>query len=224
MFLKTNSLAAERQQMVANLQRDGIRDRRVLAAMLRTPREEFVEAAQREVAYADCPLPIGLAQTISQPYTVAFMCQAAMPKPTDRALEVGAGSGYGAAVLSRLVRFVDTVERLPLLASRAASALARLNYRNVSVHLTDGTRGLAKQAPFDVIVVTAGARELPQALLSQLAEGGRLIIPIGESSQTMFRYTRHGDDFDVEELGEFSFVPLVDSAAERGDFDDTAED
>lgn len=210
MFLKDQSLAEERRQMVRQLESAGIRDRRVLAAMLKTPREEFVEPAQRTRAYENCPLPIGWNQTISQPYTVAFMCEAAMPKETDRALEIGAGSGYGAAVLSRLVRFVDTVERLPRLASRAASTIARLNYRNIAVHLGDGVAGLADQSPFDVIIVTAGARTLPQAYLDQLAEGGRLIIPIGDDGQTMYRYTKHGDDFDAEALGEFCFVPLVE--------------
>jgi protein-L-isoaspartate(D-aspartate) O-methyltransferase len=210
MFLK-DPLAADRLQMVQQLEKGGIRDRRVLAAMLRTPREEFLDPAQRARAYADCPLPIGCKQTISQPYTVAFMCEAAMPKETDHALEIGAGSGYGAAVLSRLVRFVDTVERLPKLAARAASTIAQLNYRNIAVHLGDGIQGLPGQAPFEVIIVTAGARTVPQAYLEQLAEGGRLIIPIGDDSQTMFRYTRRGETFDVEELGEFYFVPLVGS-------------
>lgn len=204
MFLK-DPLAAARRQMVEQLERAGIRNRRVLAAMLRTPREEFLDPTQRTRAYADRPLPIGCQQTISQPYTVAFMCQAARPKETDRALEIGAGSGYGAAVLSRLVRFVDSVER------RAASTLARLNYRNVAVHVGDGVRGLPEQGPFDVIIVTAGARSLPREYLDQLAEGGRLIIPIGDDSQTMFRYTKHGDHFDGEALGEFYFVPLVGS-------------
>ena len=203
--------AAAREQMVKyQLRSRGIRDERVLAAMATVPREEFVPEFERYNSYADGALPIGEGQTISQPVVVAFMTEAMKIAPGDKVLEIGTGSGYGAAILSQLAGEVHTVERIAALADRAAQTLKRLGYLNVQVHLCDGTLGLASEAPFDAISVTAGAREVPQPLLDQLAEGGRLVIPVGaRQGQEMKRITRRGDKFDTEEFGAYAFVPLI---------------
>lgn len=209
------NFAEQRARMVeTQLGRRGIGDRRVLEAMNSVPREEFVPVDARHSAYADQALSIDCEQTISQPYTVAFMCEAAQLRPDDAVLEIGTGSGYGAAVLSRIVRMVDSVERIPALARQAADRLHRLGYSNVRVHLDDGTLGLEEWAPFDAILVTAAAESLPVAFKSQLTEGGRLVIPIGShgGQQTMFRFTRRGRELIGEPLGTFSFVPLISDA------------
>ncbi|HZL89241.1 MAG TPA: protein-L-isoaspartate(D-aspartate) O-methyltransferase [Pirellulaceae bacterium] len=200
-----------RQQMVEyQLRRRGIGDERVLSAMASVAREKFVPPDLWHAAYDDGALPIGWDQTISQPLVVAYMAEALQLRPGDKLLEIGTGSGYGAAVLSLLAREVHTVERLAPLADRAKDALERLVYENVHVHLSDGTVGLRAEAPFDAICVTAGAREIPQPLLDQLAEGGRLVIPVGPlHNQRMQRITRRGDDFLHEDLGAFAFVPLI---------------
>jgi len=189
----------------------GIGDERVLAAMNRVPREAFIDAALRDSAYADGALPIGEGQTISQPFTVAFMAEAARIRPTDRVLEIGTGSGYGAAVLSQLAAEVHTIERLPDLAEGARRHLAAAGYPNVHVVTGDGTSGLPEHAPYDAIVVTAGAVSLPEALVEQTAAGGRIVIPIGEfhAGQTMYRFTRRDGRIDSESLGGFAFVPLI---------------
>jgi protein-L-isoaspartate(D-aspartate) O-methyltransferase len=195
----------------------GIRDMRVLAAMSRVPREAFVDAAQQWSAYADCALPIGEGQTISQPYTVAFMAEAAQIAPTDRVLEIGTGSGYGAAVLAHLAAEVYTIERIPELADAACRRLAEQGYRNVRVVTGDGSSGLSEHAPYDAIIVTAGAVSLPEAYVAQLAPGGRIVIPIGElySGQTMYRFTKLDGRLEADDLGEFTFVPLVGVYAEE---------
>ncbi len=201
-----------RRRMVrTQLEARGIKDQRVLDAMVRVPREEFVTPAWRDMAYADGALPIDCGQTISQPFTVATMCEAAQLTEDDKVLEVGTGSGYGAAILSQLCREVHTVERVPELARRATERLKRLGYSAVHVHTADGTLGLPEAAPFDAIVVTAGADALPKPYLDQLRDGGRIIIPIGSMphSQTMFRFTRQGERLSVEDLGGFAFVPLI---------------
>jgi protein-L-isoaspartate(D-aspartate) O-methyltransferase len=200
-----------RHKMVAEqLVRRLITDPRVLEAMERVPREAFIPDSLRDKAYDDCALPIGWDQTISQPYTVAFMCQEARLKGSDTVLEVGTGSGFGAAVLARLVQAVHTVERIEPLYQAAAQRLAMLGYDNVRVHLDDGSLGLVREAPFDAIICTAGAEYLPTAYQDQLADGGRLVIPIGpQSHQQMYRFTRRGDDWYGDNLGDFGFVPLV---------------
>jgi protein-L-isoaspartate(D-aspartate) O-methyltransferase len=202
--------AARHDMVVEQLERRGITDPRVLEAMDWVPRHEFVPQAAVGDAYKDRALPIELEQTISQPYTVAFMCQEARVGAADKVLEIGSGSGYCAAVLSLLAAEVHTVERLGPLFRSARARLARLGYKNVHCYLDDGTRGLAAEAPFDVILVAAGATELPKAYPEQLAEGGRLLIPIGPPSrQQMVRIMRTGGKLQHEMLGSFGFVPLV---------------
>lgn len=203
---------ALRELMVQNqLRSRDISDERVLRAMMCVPREEFVPEAVRHHAYDDRPLPIGHEQTISQPYTVAFQCEALRLQGDERVLEVGTGSGYGAAVLSRLAKEVYTVERIPELASRARATLGRLGFDNVHVELANGTLGLPKHAPFDGIVVTAGGTSLPQPFLDQLSPGGRIVIPLGEgpAGQSMYRFTKFPDALQVDNLGGFCFVPLI---------------
>ncbi len=207
-----DAFAELRRRMVEEqLREHGIADPRVLDAMGRVPREEFVPADLRYAAYEDGPLPIGFAQTISQPFTVALMCEALLLAGSEKVLEIGAGSGYSAAVLSLLARSVFSVERIPGLADTARARLARLGYANVQVITADGTLGLPAEAPFDAIVVTAGAEALPDAYVRQLQPGGRIVIPIGSYryNQTMYRFTRLPEELRVENLGGFAFVPLV---------------
>lgn len=201
---------ARHNMVVEQLEGRGINDPRVLEALDWVPRHEFVPRDLLDQAYEDRALPIGLEQTISQPYTVAFMCQEARLTAGDRVLEVGTGSGYCAAVLSLLAREVHTIERMEPLFRTARARLAKLKYQNVRCYLNDGTLGLKQEAPFDAIVVAAGAEALPTAYQEQLAEGGRLVIPIGPPShQQMIRFTRRGDAFERDELGSFGFVPLI---------------
>lgn len=188
----------------------GVVDPRVLAAMRTVPREDFVPSEQSARAYDDTALGIAAEQTISQPYIVALMCEAAEIKPGDRVLEIGTGSGYGAAVLSELARHVITMERIEALATTASARLA--NRRNVRVQVGDGTLGCPREAPFDAILVTAGGPDVPPALLSQLAIGGRLVIPIGATlgTQSLIRFTRTGANrVEREDMGEVRFVPLI---------------
>jgi protein-L-isoaspartate(D-aspartate) O-methyltransferase len=176
------------------------------------PREHFVPAGFRESAYEDSPVPIGYGQTISQPLTVAFMCQALDLHGGEKVLEIGTGSGYGAAVLSRLARVVYSIERIPKLAHQAEARLRRLGYENVHVRIANGTLGLPEEAPFDAILVTAGARGLPRVYLDQLADGGRIVIPLGSAaprSQTLYRFSLSAGTIVVDPLGGFSFVPLI---------------
>ena len=210
-----DEFATHRRRMISvQLRARGICDPRVLAAMLAVPREAFVPKALKEEAYEDWPHPIGAGQTISQPFTVAYMAEAAELRGDEKVLEVGTGSGYGAAVLSHLGAEVHTIERLPDLAERAVQTLHRLGYANVHVHIGDGSLGLAEQAPFDAIVVTAGAASLPPAYSGQLAEGGRIVIPIGKSqrNQHLYRFRRRRDELSMDDLGAFAFVPLIGEA------------
>jgi protein-L-isoaspartate(D-aspartate) O-methyltransferase len=194
------------------VERRGIRDRRVLAAMRRVPREAFVPPELSDQAYADGPLPIGEGQTISQPYIVALMVDALGLSGGERVLEIGAGSGYAAAVLAEIAAEVTTVERHARLAEEAAARLARLGYGNVQVRIGDGSRGWPEGAPYDGIVVAAGAPEVPEALKEQLAVGGRLVIPVGRGRtlQELVRIRRLSETgYQREELGGVRFVPLV---------------
>jgi protein-L-isoaspartate(D-aspartate) O-methyltransferase len=190
-----------------------VTDYRVLDAMAQVPRSEFVPPAHRGAAYDDVALPIGHDQTISQPLVVALMTQALELQPTDRVLEVGTGSGYQAAVLHQLADHVDTVERIPALAEQAAELLEELGVDGVSVHTGDGTLGWPDEAPYDAVVVTAGGPEVPAPLLAQLADGGRLVAPVGpRHAQELVRVRRHGDRTVSEDLGPVAFVPLLGEA------------
>ncbi|GIU85033.1 MAG: hypothetical protein KatS3mg008_1808 [Acidimicrobiales bacterium] len=189
----------------------GIEDERVLDAILRVPREEFVPEELRGHAYEDRPLPIGEGQTISQPYVVALMAEAAQLGPDDVVLEVGTGSGYGAAVLSCIARWVWTLERIPQLAEAARRRLEHLGFRNVSVVVGDGSVGLPDHAPYQAIVVTAAAPRIPGRLVDQLDLGGRLVIPVGPDpwAQDLLVVTRTSDGLETRSLGPVAFVPLV---------------
>lgn len=189
----------------------GVRDRHVLDAMRTVPREAFVAPGDEGRAYDDGPLPIGDGQTISQPYIVALMIEAAAVAPGDAVLEIGAGSGYAAAVLAEIAARVDTVERHPALAEAAARRLAAAGYGRVTVHVGDGTLGLPEAAPFDAILVAAGGPSVPQALKEQLATGGRLVMPVGDATgQALLRVTRTGpDSWDETHVAAVRFVPLI---------------
>lgn len=199
-----------RESMVRRqLEARGVRDPRVLEAMRAVPRHEFVPGAYLLFAYADTPLPIGEGQTISQPYMVALMTQTLNLQPTDRVLEIGTGSGYQAAVLAHLAASVWSIELRERLARRARERLQRLGYTNATVLAGDGSRGLDEQAPFDAICVTAGAPRVPQPLLDQLAEGGRLVIPVGsECTQELRLMVREGSHFKERDIVPCMFVPL----------------
>ena len=203
--------AAQREEMIEKqLRRRGIQDAAVLAAMAEVPRHEFVSEDVRAHAYDDLPLPIGSGQTISQPYIVAAMTAALHLQPGDRVLEIGTGCGYHAAVLSRLAKEVFTIERRPELASSASAKLAQLGYLNAHVHCGDGTLGLPELAPFDAILVAAAAPAVPKPLLAQLAEGGRIILPVGGAEhQELQLIEKRGDTFPTKLLEGCRFVPLL---------------
>jgi protein-L-isoaspartate(D-aspartate) O-methyltransferase len=202
---------AQREEMLEKqLRRRGIHDAPVLAAMAEVPRHEFVSEDVRAHAYDDLPLPIGGGQTISQPYIVAAMTAALHLQPGDRVLEIGTGCGYHAAVLSRLAKEVFTIERRPELASSASATLARLGYLNAHVHCGDGTLGFPELAPFDAILVAAAAPAVPKPLLAQLAEGGRIILPVGGAEhQELQLIEKRGDTFPTKMLEGCRFVPLL---------------
>lgn len=201
--------------MVAEqLEARGIRDTRVLAAMRAVPRHAFVPGEERARAYADRPLPIGYGQTISQPYIVAFMTEAADLSPDERVLEVGTGSGYQAAVLAEVAAEVYTIEIVEPLATQAAQTLAELGYTTVHVRSGDGYRGWPEAAPFDAVLVAAAAPRVPQPLLDQLALGGRLVIPVGDSVQELEIYTRTADGFSVRRTLAVMFVPMTGEVRE----------
>jgi protein-L-isoaspartate(D-aspartate) O-methyltransferase len=192
------------------LRRRGIGDPRVLAAMGAVPREIFVAEEWRHRAYADSALPIGAGQTISQPWIVAAICQALDLRGDERLLEVGTGSGYSACVLARLVAEVVSVERHESLARGAEETLAALGVENVEVAIGDGSRGIPERAPFDAIAVHATAPAPPQSLLSQLAEGGRLVVPIATDAADMLTlFRRRGSDLETDVVGPCRFVPLI---------------
>ena len=187
-----------------------IRDERVLAAMACVPRELFVPPEEQHLAYEDRPLPIGFDQTISQPFIIALMTEALELTGNEKVLEVGTGSGYQAAILAELARLVITTERLPALAESARSVLDSLGYTNIVVHLAEETLGWQREAPYDAIIVTAGAPRVPADLLAQLAIGGRLVIPVGSLFvQELYKITKRRKKEIVENLGGCRFVSLI---------------
>ncbi|MFN2229493.1 MAG: protein-L-isoaspartate(D-aspartate) O-methyltransferase [Anaerolineae bacterium] len=204
-------LARERKEMVRRqIKGRRIQDELVLEAMRTVPRHRFVPAYVRGSAYRDAPLPIGEGQTISQPYVVAFMTEALQLSGGEKVLEIGTGSGYQAAVLALIAGEVISVERLPRLAEEARRTLAELGYDNVRVVVGDGTQGWPEEAPYDAIMVTAASPEVPAPLLQQLADGGRLVAPVGpRHTQQLVRVRREGEEFRREDLLGVAFVPLI---------------
>jgi protein-L-isoaspartate(D-aspartate) O-methyltransferase len=211
--MRSDSQQRPREEMVRTQIADrGIRDARVLDAMRGVPRHEFVPECLQAHAYEDHPLPIGEGQTISQPYIVAAMLEHLDLQPANRVLEVGTGSGYVTAILSLLCAEVYSVERHAPLAASAAGTLRRLEYRNVTIMAGDGSLGWAAHAPFDAILVSAAAPEVPPALLAQLRDGGRMVLPVGPiSSQDLQLVRRVGGQLEVKILEGCRFVPLVQS-------------
>ncbi len=207
--------SVERMEFLLALRQRGIVDQNVLRAMDEVPREHFVDPPLAASAYADQALPIACGQTISQPYVVAYMTEQLAVGPSHRVLEVGTGSGYQAAVLSRLAREVISVERYRTLADVARGRLATLGYRNVDVVLGDGLVGLPARAPFDRIIVTAAAEEIPQALTAQLAEGGNMVLPLGSHGgpQELVKLTRTEGEIARQSLIAVRFVPLLPGRA-----------
>ena len=208
-----DEFAGPRQRML-RLIRENVRDQRVIDAMAAVPRERFVPRDLRSSAYDDRPLPIGEGQTISQPLIVAMMVEALLLDPADRVLDVGTGSGYQAAVLSRLAREVVTVERIDALLRRAIVVLSETGCSNVHAYLATAVLGRADNAPYDAIVVAAGAPHVPRALVDQLADGGRLVLPVGSlRMQELVRVTKTSHGVQLERLGPCAFVPLISSDA-----------
>ena len=209
---RTNDFDTDRARMVdEQISARGVRNRGVLDAMKTVPRHEFVPEVYRRSAYLDSPLPIGLDQTISQPYIVALMTELVDPKPEHRVLEIGTGSGYQAAVISRLVKEVYTIEIVPQLAQSARQRLERLGFNNVTVRQGDGYQGWPEKAPFDGILVTAGATEIPRPLVDQLKPGGRMVIPVGSTSDSqVLRIVAKQPDGSTrtQEVIPVRFVPL----------------
>ncbi len=194
----------------------GVLDPATLAAMREVPRWEFVPENIQRRAFEDNPLPIGEGQTISQPFIVAYMTEALRLKAEDKVLEVGTGSGYQAAILGVIAREVYTIEIVPSLAERARETLERLGYDNVHVRAGDGYQGWPEEAPFDAIIVTCAPDHVPQPLLDQLADGGRLVLPLGgRYPQMLKRYTRKGDTFEEEDLEPVLFVPMTGEAQDK---------
>jgi len=201
--------ATARARLIEQLSTE-IRDKRVLAAMARVPRERFVPPEEQHLAYEDRPLPIGLDQTISQPFIIALMTEALQLTGSEKVLEVGTGSGYQAGILAELARLVITVERLYSLAEAARRALDSLGYTNIEVHLAEETLGWQREAPYNAIIVTAGAPRVSADLLAQLAIDGRLVIPVGSRYvQELYRITRRRKKNVVENLGGCRFVSLI---------------
>ena len=203
--------AAQRQRMVEQqLKPRGIKEERVLAAMAKVPREEFVPADERGDAYEDGPLPIGFDQTISQPYIVAFMTEQLRLKPSDRLLEIGTGSGYQAAVLAELVADVYTIEIVEPLAKTARATLQRLGYKNVHLRVGDGYQGWPEEAPFDAIIVTCAPDKVPEPLVEQLKDDGRMVIPVGERfAQQLYLLEKKNGQLKESATLPVRFVPMV---------------
>jgi protein-L-isoaspartate(D-aspartate) O-methyltransferase len=194
----------------------GIKDERVLSAMAKVPREEFIPADVRGDAYEDGPLPIGYDQTISQPYIVAFMTEQLRPKPSDRVLEIGSGSGYQAAILAELVADVYTIDIIEPLAKTAEVTLQRLGYKNVHIKVGDGYKGWPEEAPFDAIIVTCAPDKVPQALVDQLKDGGRMVIPVGERfAQQLYLLEKRDGQLKESATLPVRFVPMLREAKEK---------
>jgi len=207
--------AAQRQQMVQlQLKTRGINDARVLAAMAKVPREEFVAPESRTASYEDGPLPIGYGQTISQPYIVAFMTEQLRPKPNDRVLEVGTGSGYQAAILAELVSEVYSIEIVEPLAKNAEATLQRLGYKNVHLKIGDGYKGWPEKGPFDAIIVTCAPDKVPQPLVDQLKDDGRMVIPVGDRfAQQLYLLEKKNGQLKQSATLPVRFVPMTSEAA-----------
>jgi protein-L-isoaspartate(D-aspartate) O-methyltransferase len=203
--------AAQRQRMVEKqLKFRGIKDERVLATMAKVPREEFIPVDTRSDAYEDGPLPIGYDQTISQPYIVAFMTEQLRPKSSDRVLEVGTGSGYQAAILAELVSEVYSIEIVEPLAKNAEATLQRLGYKNVHIKIGDGYKGWPEAAPFDAIIVTCAPDKVPQPLVDQLKDGGRMVIPVGDKfAQQLYLLEKKSGQLKQSATLPVRFVPMT---------------
>lgn len=197
------------RDFITQLQQFGIRDERLLEAIAQVPRENFVDEALAHKAYENTALPIGHAQTISQPYIVAKMTELLQLKPEYSVLEIGTGSGYQTAVLAHLVEHVYSVERIKNLQWQAKRRFKQLDLHNIATRHGDGWEGWASKGPFNAIIVTAAAAEIPNALLQQLAEDGRLVIPIGQQTQLLKLIRRHGNDFHAQSIETVRFVPLI---------------
>ena len=205
-----NEFEKARQRMVEiQIKRRGIHDERVLDAMRLVPRHEFVPEALRRSAYTDQPLPIGHNQTISQPYIVAYMTEALQLEPDERVLEIGTGSGYQAAVLSVIADSVFTIEIVEPLAKQAQKTLTRLGYQNVLCKVGDGYKGWVEKAPFDAIIITAAPPRIPEPLVEQLADGGRMVVPVGEWYQELVLITKKDGELIKKQLLPVRFVPMT---------------
>jgi protein-L-isoaspartate(D-aspartate) O-methyltransferase len=201
----------ERATMVRDqIEARSVHDQRVLAAMREVPRHLFIPPPYDQAAYQDSPLPIGNGQTISQPYIVAVMTELLRPGPSDNVLEIGTGSGYQAAILSRLVKKVTSIERIPAVADLAKRNLAALHYTNIEIVVGDGTRGYPANSPYDAIIITAASPEIPRPLIDQLAENGRLVIPVGgRDLQELLLLEKHHGEVTRQHHGGVRFVPLI---------------
>lgn len=209
--------AAERARMVRQqVALRGVNETRLLAAMRKVPRDQFVPEAVRNLAYTDQPLPIGYDQTISQPFIVAFMTERLQLRPTDRVLEIGTGSGYQAAILAELAREVYTIEIVAPLGERAKTTLQRLGYKNVHVKIGDGYQGWPEEAPFEAVIVTCAPEHVPRPLIDQTREGGRVIIPVGAAgSQLLYLLEKKAGRLQQRAVLPVRFVPMTGSAQEQ---------
>lgn len=206
----------KRMALVEHLRRQGIKDEAVLKAMLKVPRHLFVPESHRHLSYEDMALPIGEGQTISQPFVVAFMTQALELKPTDKVLEIGTGSGYQAAILAELAKEVYTIEIIPTLAKRAEETLQKLGYKNVKIKVGDGYFGWKEHAPFDAIIVTCAPEDVPQPLIEQLKDGGRMVIPVGKRYvQQLYVLRKEGGKVVKKAVLDVLFVPMLGEAGKR---------
>jgi protein-L-isoaspartate(D-aspartate) O-methyltransferase len=205
-----NNYDIQRKKMVEQqIIKRGIKDKKVLEALLKVPRHEFVPAEYKINAYEDRPLPIGEGQTISQPYIVAFMTEILELKGTEKVLEIGTGSGYQAAILAEIVKEVYTIEIIETLGKKAEKKLNEMGYKNIKVKIGDGYKGWNEYAPFDAIIVTAAPKKIPEPLLEQLAEGGRMIIPVGDYFQELIFVKKQNNKISQQSVLPVKFVPMI---------------